>query len=110
MDLFVTVVSVLLFIQFVIDIFAWGIIFQVWKDANVNARGGPTALKERFVVASTMAIASTFTGLISADRLLIDFLPNGIPFFLLVLALLINSIPSLYWLRLYYTGKFGTGK
>lgn len=68
---------------------------------------GITALTERAHTALLLALSATLAGVLGLVRLGEVVLSNDLAIVLLGLSLVLVSLPALYWLVLYLTGRFG---
>lgn len=73
-----------------------------------HSRRNPTirSMHERSIAAIALAIGVTGMNLVYYDLLVTDVMPNDADIFIGIVARLIITLPSAYWLFLYYTNGF----
>jgi len=100
-ELFTFIVALILVVLPVVDWTASIILYRA--SAKVNHTN--IALKERGQMAGVLATASTLGGVLALFRLFELHPPNIIALFILSGALILSSVPNLYWLSLYFGNR-----
>lgn len=96
------VLAVILVLLPVVD---WATALMLLAAAHRNP--GITALSERAHTALLLALSATLAGTLGLVRLGEVYIPNDVAILLLGISLVLVSLPALYWLVLYLTGRFG---
>lgn len=64
------------------------------------------SLHERTLLAVRDWAVASIAAILALARMGFLSLPDGVPILMLAIAMLLVSLPSLYWLSLYWRGKF----
>lgn len=102
MDTFTFVVSVLLTFFVITDIAAAFLLFTKAVQSHYSL----IALNERAGVAIIQAVSASFLGILGANRILDWHLSEPLVLVLLSTALIIQAMPSVIWLFLYFGHRF----
>ena len=105
MDTFYAIISALLIFFVITDVSAAYLLLRGAVDTHYSL----VALNERAVVATLQASSAAILGLLGANRLFGWHWTPEIALVMLVAALLLQAIPSIVWLLLYFKHKFGGG-
>ena len=103
MDAFTYIISALLVFFVITDITAAWLLFRGATKASYSL----IALNERAVVASLQATSGIILGILGANRILNWSLSEPFVLISLSVAMLLQAMPSLIWLILYFKKKFG---
>jgi hypothetical protein len=104
MDLFETVISILLMAFIITDISAAYLLVRGAARSSYSI----LALNERAFVASVQGVSATMLGMLGANRIFGWHWSSEFALFVLSVAILIQASPSIIWLWLYLTNRFNS--
>jgi hypothetical protein len=99
----------------IIDVLAWLLLIAPtvnWVTSallGIRSHRYPTirTLRERAVTAVILSTVATAIAVLASNRLHFTVITNDVALVVLALALLAVSLPNLYWLALFATGRLG---
>lgn len=105
MDMFQSIVSLLLTVFVITDISAAYLLTHTAARSNYSL----TALNERAFVSVVQAISGSMLGLLGANRIIGLHFPTEVVLVVLSTAVLLQASPAVAWLWLYFRHKFEKG-
>lgn len=106
MDTFTTVVSFLLTIFVTTDLAAAYLLLRTSASADYQL----IALNERAFVASVQAVSGSLLGILGANRIIPLHFGGDWVLVILSTAVLLQAVPAIIWLSLYFLHRFGNDK
>ena len=102
MDTFSFIISVMLVVFIATDLLAAALLFRGAARSSYSI----IALNERALVATLQATSGLLLGILGANRIFEWHLPVEVVLVMLSVAVLLQALPSIVWLGLYFRHKF----